>query len=420
MVTTKTIRKHRNNFLILSVLCWISSVYLTAQSLPFELLKTNRFNNGDLIPEAKSSNEWEQMSMNHQPAFMRKVVDGNEYYFFNWYVLSDLRGLVGSQYLILDQYHLTIFNAHYNLPIRPVGIISEQGFFTKLTDQQYYWTTSEFMEKGNRESAVCVSVSCENRGYSETKRAFKQEGFLVWVVEKEKLSIAIKEATKLLIDAKKTSTTTITNNPKTETNSTISNTPILTSSANDYKSVKIGNQIWMTENLNVDRFRNGDLIPEAKTKEEWELAGKNKKPAWCYYDNDPKNGEKYGKLYNWYAVNDPRGLAPKDWHIPSDNEWDKLVNFLGGENRAGLKMKNTRGWGDNSNGDNKSGFTGLPCGYRSYIGGFYFIGYYGTWWSCTEYNLFNAWGLDLFSNNDNAFRDNYSKNTGFTVRCVKD
>ena len=83
-------------------------------------------------------------------------------------------------------------------------------------------------------------------------------------------------------------------------------------------SVKIGSQVWATENLNVDRFRNGDPIPQAKTAEEWQNAGNNQQPAWCYYNNDPKNGESYGKLYNWYAVNDRRGLAPQGWHIPSD------------------------------------------------------------------------------------------------------
>ncbi len=97
-----------------------------------------------------------------------------------------------------------------------------------------------------------------------------------------------------------------------------------------YKSVKIGTQIWMTENLNVSTFRNGEPIPEAKTEEEWKKAGENKQPAWCYYNNDPKNGAKYGKLYNWCAVNDIRGIAPTGWHIPSYDEWTILINAQGG------------------------------------------------------------------------------------------
>lgn len=95
-----------------------------------------------------------------------------------------------------------------------------------------------------------------------------------------------------------------------------------------FKSVKIGAQTWMAENLNVSTFRNGDPIPEVKTNEEWEKAGKEGKPAWCYYDNDPVNSSKYGKLYNWFAVNDPRGLAPEGWHIPRVDEWNTLKNYL--------------------------------------------------------------------------------------------
>jgi len=85
--------------------------------------------------------------------------------------------------------------------------------------------------------------------------------------------------------------------------------------------VTIGNQVWMSQNLNVDKFRNGDPIPHAETREEWEKAGENRHPAWCYYDNDSANADKYGKLYNWYAVNDPRGLAPEGWKIPSHEDW---------------------------------------------------------------------------------------------------
>jgi uncharacterized protein (TIGR02145 family) len=93
------------------------------------------------------------------------------------------------------------------------------------------------------------------------------------------------------------------------------------------KEVKIGDQIWMTENLNVDHYRNGDPIPEVKDPVEW---AKLKTGAWCYYDNEPENGKKYGKLYNWYAVNDPRGLEPEGWHVPTNTEFDKLREVVNG------------------------------------------------------------------------------------------
>jgi hypothetical protein len=93
--------------------------------------------------------------------------------------------------------------------------------------------------------------------------------------------------------------------------------------------VTIGSQVWMTKNLDVATFRNGDPIPQAKTYEEWEKAGENKQPAWCYYDNDPANGAKYGKLYNWYTVADPRNVCPVGWHVPTDAEWTVLTDYLG-------------------------------------------------------------------------------------------
>ena len=140
------------------------------------------------------------------------------------------------------------------------------------------------------------------------------------------------------------------------------------------QTITIGTQVWMTKNLDVATFRNGDPIPQAKTNEEWEKAGENQQPAWCYYDNDPANGAKYGKLYNWYAVNDSRGLAPSGYHIPSDAEWTILTDFLGGEKVAGTKMKSTDFWadyeGNSGNGTNESGFSGLPGGYRYFNGTF--------------------------------------------------
>jgi uncharacterized protein (TIGR02145 family) len=186
------------------------------------------------------------------------------------------------------------------------------------------------------------------------------------------------------------------------------------------KSVKIGNQVWMTENLNVERFRNGDLIPEAKTAEAWINAGNAKRPAWCYYDNDPKNGNKYGKLYNWYALNDRRGLAPAGWHVPTDYEWTVLSTFLGGENLAGIKMKSTSGWNDNGNGNNSNGFSGLPGGYRLSNGSFSYVGGNGCWWSASENDVTDAWNRYLSSFNSTLLRYYDDKYNGFSVRCIKD
>ena len=189
----------------------------------------------------------------------------------------------------------------------------------------------------------------------------------------------------------------------------------------DYETIKIGNQEWMAKNLNVCHFRNGESIPEAKSNEEWKKAGASKQPVWCNYDNEISNGKKYGKLYNGYAVNDPRGLAPEGWGIPSDEEWIQLVDYLGGEDVAGTKMKSTSGWSDNGNDTNKSGFSGLRGGYRNFGGNFYNIGYFGSgWWSSTEGGDDGARSCSLSLNGPEIDRSVLGKGNGFSVRCLKD
>jgi uncharacterized protein (TIGR02145 family) len=159
------------------------------------------------------------------------------------------------------------------------------------------------------------------------------------------------------------------------------------------KYVKIAKQIWMRENLNVSNFKNGDKIPEIKSDEEWLKCHHEKKPAWCYYNNDPEMGEKYGKLYNWYAVNDSRGIAPKGWHIPSATEFNTLFLSVGEKAEAKLKPLGA-GHGRYNEGTNESGFTWLSGGLRhcTYEQGvhyakdliFYFLGTAGEIWSSTE------------------------------------
>jgi uncharacterized protein (TIGR02145 family) len=136
-----------------------------------------------------------------------------------------------------------------------------------------------------------------------------------------------------------------------------------------YASIKIGSQVVMKKNLNVSHYRNGDRIPQVKGPDKWAALTTG---AWCWYNNDSANGAVYGKLYNWYAVNDPRGLAPEGWHIPSDAEWTTLTTFLGGEGVAGGKMKErgiTHWIYPNTDATNSSGFTGLPGGVRYFLGG---------------------------------------------------
>ena len=193
------------------------------------------------------------------------------------------------------------------------------------------------------------------------------------------------------------------------------------------QSVTIGKQVWMTKNLEVSVFRNGDLIPQARTDSVWISKGENGQPAWCYYyydqnyNYDPANEEKYGKLYNWYAVNDPRGLAPEGWHIPSDSEWTELADFLGGTSSAGMKMKKRSGWSGGTGGNNSSGFSAMTTGCRLEDGAFYYLGYVCHWWSSTEYSSSSAWVRTIKRSEDQLRRHHsVEKEEGYSVRCIKD
>lgn len=190
---------------------------------------------------------------------------------------------------------------------------------------------------------------------------------------------------------------------------------------NNYKTVKIGTPEWMAENLDVSHFRNGDIIPEAEDAAAWQRAGEAHQPAWCYAEpNDPVSVKRFHKLYNWYAVHDSRGLAPNGWHVPSTSlEWADLTEFLGGEDMAGGKMKSTRGW-NNGNGTNESGFAGLPGGLRYANGTFEFVGSMGYWWSSSDDPIGGVWGRYLDASNSKISRWEGHKESGLSVRCVKD
>ena len=207
----------------------------------------------------------------------------------------------------------------------------------------------------------------------------------------------------------------------------------------EYKSVKIGSQIWMSENLNVEKFSNGDPILHAKTQEEWSAAARNKQPAWCYYDNDLQNSQKCGKIYNWYTLVDPRCLAPKGWKVPDNEEWHKLLNFLGtlSEGRIWLnagdqmKVEGSEFWSPgltriegqfvtaNSSGTNSSGFSAISGGLRGEYGNFSTIKMHGYWGSISDYNEDMAYSIQLINTSSHAFKGTGKKGDGVSVRCIK-
>lgn len=186
---------------------------------------------------------------------------------------------------------------------------------------------------------------------------------------------------------------------------------------NIYQTVKFGDQLWMAENLNVSRFRNGDSIPEAKSPEEWVKLGEAGKPAWCYMENDQENGKKFGKLYNWYAAVDPRGLSPNGWHVATDDDWTKLVTYFGGGVMAALQIRTT-GLMDKGKGEGK-GFSGVPGGCRNNFGKFYGADSFGYWWSSTESNSANAWIRILNYVKCDINTQNFNKIYGTSIRCIR-
>ncbi len=188
---------------------------------------------------------------------------------------------------------------------------------------------------------------------------------------------------------------------------------------NVYKTVKIGNQWWMAENLRVTKYRDGTAIPNVTDDSTWISTTDG---AMCYYNNDSGNAATYGALYNWYAVNDSRNIAPRGWHVPTDAEWTQLTDYLGGLSIAGNKLKSTTGWAGSSNGTDEVAYCALPAGWRGYdSGGFDYMGYYAYFWSTTEYDANYAWYRELYYNNDRIYRyygdDKYC---GFAVRLVQD
>jgi uncharacterized protein (TIGR02145 family) len=202
-----------------------------------------------------------------------------------------------------------------------------------------------------------------------------------------------------------------------------------------YETVVIGDQEWMQYNLDVAYYRNGDTIYHAESNYDWEYARDNGIGAWCYYNNSSSNGVIYGKLYNWYAVNDERGLAPEGWRVPSDDDWKELEMYLGlsqeeaddwywrgtteGAKLAGGYDLWYNGSLRNHSDFNSSGFSGLPGGYRDYYG-FQSMSWDASWWSSTEYSSTKAIDRYLKYWHTDVGRYHEPKSYGRSVRCVMD
>ncbi len=213
------------------------------------------------------------------------------------------------------------------------------------------------------------------------------------------------------------------------------------------EDIVIGSQVWMKGNLNVTTFRNGQKIKQAKTKDEWKKINYLKQPAWCYFDFDSKNAKRYGMYYNWYAVNDKRGLAPNGYHIPSDVEWKTLSTFAGGDSIAGKYLKSKRGWRHylvdedeeedeakiydevdakkvSGNGEDIHGFNAKPTGgliiYDKFISFSMDNESQGYWWTSTGVSKRSAKLIEMKSESNELKSIVDSVFHGYPVRCIKD
>lgn len=179
-----------------------------------------------------------------------------------------------------------------------------------------------------------------------------------------------------------------------------------------YATVEIGGRCWFAENLQTTSYNNGDAIPQNLSDADWSEAISG---AMAFNVDVPT----YGGLYNWYAVDDARGLCPSDWHIPTDGEWTAMTDILGGSSIAGDQIKTDYAWFSGGNGTNSSGFSGLPGGYRySGNGDVHDAGYSGYWWSSSPSGS-RAWFRFLYFDDENVVRDTSNPRYGFSVRCVK-
>jgi len=201
-------------------------------------------------------------------------------------------------------------------------------------------------------------------------------------------------------------------------------TTITDKDGNVYHSVTIGTQVWMVENLRTTKYNDGTSIPTETVDNTWLHLTT---PAYCWYNNDASYKNTYGALYNWFAVNTGK-LAPMGWHVPTDVEWHQLTDYLGGEILAGGKMKSkgtiqsaTGLWTEpNTGASNSSGFNAVPGGGRSGGGSFFAITEFALFWSSTQYDDTKAWYRNITNEGEDVYHDNFRKQDGMSVRCIKD
>lgn len=379
-----------------------------------ENLNVDSFRNGDKLYYARTIEEWKEANEGKVPAYHYFQFDENTNNdcgkFYNWYAINDIRQLAPVGYHIPSKDEWDKLQDYNQFNMKPCGNGGVKSFDldSSFGHYAYLWTSTEFGSY---------------QGWYRKLRYEKMRGDHAHTKKEEGMSVrCVKDYIQ-----------------DSEIKSSISKT------SDTIESVQIGDQVWMSKNLDVSTFRNGDKIQEAKTNKEWISASKNKEPAWCYLKDDAKNGARFGKLYNWYAVNDSRGIAPIGWKIPTEDEWNVLIDYSDEIRYGSYKLKKHQYWieeddkmnytgnsaletkmifykGGWVNGDNVNhyGFSALPGGMRYYNGHFTTMKNNGYWWTSTPYQENSALLKVMFSDSDQIKTLDYYKAGGLSVRCIKE
>jgi uncharacterized protein (TIGR02145 family) len=375
-------------------------------------LSVTTYRNGDPIPHVEDPVEWAALTTgawcyydnnpDTEPAFGK---------LYNWYAVNDPRGLAP------EGYHIPTHTEWQTL-VDTVGgnttaglALKERGSLerTCATDvNALYWQKANIISPTN--SSFFTALPGGRRSGSN----FEDLGYYGYWWSSTETNASASSFMHLAYSTNQAYTTSSISKDKGMSVRLVKGEPLPVTCSD----VTIGSQIWTGCNLAVTTYSNGDSIPEVTDPIEWSNLTTG---AWCYYNNDPSTEPLYGKLYNWYAVNDPRGLAPVGYHIPTDCEVATLSDYLGGDLVAGAAMKEagTTHWLSPNNATNSSGFTALPAGVLNDAGTFEGIGDTTRWWTSTEISSNEAGSYDVYYTDPTLFRGYYTKNWGHSVRLVK-
>lgn len=408
----------------------MKTVNLKGQDWTSENYNGVTFRNGELISFAKTPEEFKEFTLLKKPCYTYYNYDEiNSKYgcCYNWFSLVDKRGLAPNGFRVPDNEDFSTLFDNYigrdrldddkreNDEIRDKLKYLKSQLYTSLKSKETWYKKNLKGEDLTGTDSLGFSLLAvpgiyESRGY---KFPAIGDGFGIWSSTKDP-KYRWKLNGEYFIEL-----TGHEYKPKKEWGSNdfggfIRLIKDIPAKKFENNQVLIGSQIWTNINLNVDKFNNGDIILEAKTKEEWDAASMNGLPAWCFYENYENNGKIHGKLYNWFAINDPRGIAPNGFKIPSKEDFDLLINVLNGRNYFKQKLKSKLNWPKDTEGTNSSGFNAIPSGSRELE--FKNINKDIFYWTTNENEIKYAFAFWFGQGTSNT---RFNKSSGFSVRCIK-